>query len=889
MPGKNLTRSEAQERAALLTVATYSVHLDLTGAGDTFRSVSEISFDCRTPGAETFLDLIAPRVTRVTLNGAELDPAEVFGDCRVRLPNLAAHNTVVVEADAEWSHTGEGLHRFTDPVDHQTYCYSQFEVADARCVFANFEQPDLKAEFTFAVTAPDGWTVWSNQPVAGLDGAADHATTWRFEPTPRMSTYLAAFVAGPYTAWHDTYRSADGRDVPLSVLVRASMAQFLDADAIFAVTKQGFAFYERSFGVPYPYAKYDQAFVPEYNAGAMENIGLVTITEAYVFRSKPTQAMVDRRAITVLHEQAHMWFGDLVTMRWWDDLWLNESFAEFASHLAAVENTRWTDAWTTFLASEKSWALNQDQLPSTHPIVADIRDLADVEVNFDGITYAKGASVLRQLVAWVGQDQFLAGVSAYLKKHAYGNATLADLLAELEAASGRDLTDWSRQWLQEAGVTLLRPEIEVAATPVELPAEAAALAAAWERPTAVDQIERLTLRQEVPAIYAENARDAGGPLVTPSLRPQRLRVAGYLLGEKTLRELWSCEVDVVGPATVVAAAAGQPRPDLLLVNDGDLGYAKVRLDSVSLANVTEHLADIADPLARGLVWAALWDAVRDGELPGTQFVQAVLGAVSQETSPTTVSTLFNQLRTTLAYYVAPEHRDEVERATADKIMDLAIAAVVPGGDTQLQMIKTAALIINDDEMGEEIANFLDGIIIPGLVVDTDLRWELLQCAVANGQRGEDAIAAELQRDPTTRGHELAAGVRAARPQAEAKMAAWIAALTDETITNGTQRAIIAGFNRVRDRSLLLGFVEPYFAELEKVWASRSREMATNVVEGLYPIAALNDVDVVAATDAWLEQLGDRTPALRRLVTERRAAVVRALKAQAADRATLTPA
>jgi len=613
----------------------------------------------------------------------------------------------------------------------------------------------------------------------------------------------------------------------------------------------------------------------------MENIGLVTITEAYVFRSKPTQAMVDRRAITVLHEQAHMWFGDLVTMRWWDDLWLNESFAEFVTVLAQVANTRWTDGWVTFLASEKSWALNQDQLPSTHPIVADIRDLADVEVNFDGITYAKGASVLRQLVAWVGQDEFLAGVSNYLKKHAWGNATLADLLAELEAASGRDLKDWSRQWLQEAGVTVLRPVVE-SASPRGLSREGDA----GHEPAAGDcphpTITALTIHQEVPPVYADNSRDAGVPLVTPSLRPHRLAISGYGFGEAGLTQTWSVETDIAGAATSVAEAVGRPVPDLLLVNDRDLTYAKLRLDPASLATVSGHLADLRDPLARTLVWASLWDATRDGEAPASLYAETVLGAIAAETAPTTVQTLLAQLRTTLAFYVAPARRDRLTAEAADRLLGLA-RAEAPGSDNQLQFFKAFTALAETPAALDALHGLLHGSdAVPGLIVDTDLRWEILRALVAHGRLGEEHIAAELDRDPTTKGREQAAGAEAAIPTPPGKMAAWIAALTDESITNATQRAVIAGFTQVADRAPLTGFVTPYFAALEQVWASRTREMATNVVENLYPIQSLNETDVVAATDAWLDQLGDRTPALRRLVTERRAAVVRYLKAQAAD-------
>ncbi|MET0783593.1 MAG: aminopeptidase N, partial [Leifsonia flava] len=459
MPGENLTRIEAEERAGIVAVDSYDVTLDLTTGDETFRSETTVRFSA-TEGASTFIDAITRTVHSVTLNGTALDPATVSDGVRIQLDGLAAENELTVVADAIYTNTGEGLHRFVDPVDDEVYLYSQFEVPDSRRMFAVFEQPDLKASFRFTVTAPAKWQMISNsatpEPVA-VEGT--DAATWSFAPTPRMSSYITALVAGPYSVVRSELTSRDGRTIPLGVFSRASLAEYLDSDYIFEKTRQGFAYFEEKFDFAYPFEKYDQMFVPEFNAGAMENAGAVTFTEAYVFRSKVTDAMRERRVVTILHELAHMWFGDLVTMKWWNDLWLNESFAEWASTMATAEATEWTEAWTTFAAMEKSWAYRQDQLPSTHPIVATINDLEDVLVNFDGITYAKGGSVLKQLVAWVGIDAFFTGVAAYFKKNAWGNTELVDLLSELETASGRDLSEWSKLWLETAGVNTLRPEI----------------------------------------------------------------------------------------------------------------------------------------------------------------------------------------------------------------------------------------------------------------------------------------------------------------------------------------------------------------------------------------------------------------------------------------------
>ena len=459
----NLTREQAVERAALVTVDSYRIALDLTdGEGKpserTFRSITTVEFDALA-GADTYIDIAADSIRSATLNGRDIDVSGYDESTGIPLAGLAGHNVVTVDADCRYSNTGEGLHRFVDPVDGEVYLYSQFETADAKRMFACFDQPDLKAMFDIMVTAPLNWRVISNGAPGHVHGEGD-AHDHTFVTTPRMSTYLVALIAGPYAHWSDTYSDEHG-DIPLGLYCRSSLAEYMDHERLFTQTKQGFGFYHKNFGVPYAFGKYDQLFVPEFNAGAMENAGAVTFLEDYVFRSKVTRASYERRAETVLHEMAHMWFGDLVTMQWWDDLWLNESFATFASVLCQAEATEFTEAWTTFANVEKSWAYRQDQLPSTHPVAADIPDLAAVEVNFDGITYAKGASVLKQLVAYVGLEEFLSGLRDYFRDHAFDNATFGDLLGALEKASGRDLSGWGQQWLKTTGLNTLRPDFDL--------------------------------------------------------------------------------------------------------------------------------------------------------------------------------------------------------------------------------------------------------------------------------------------------------------------------------------------------------------------------------------------------------------------------------------------
>ncbi|PPK94201.1 aminopeptidase N [Kineococcus xinjiangensis] len=850
MPGENLTRSEARERAALVSVESYDIDLDLTTGPETFRSRTTVRFRSR-PGASTFIDLLSAAVHEVRLNGRALDPAAVSDGTRIALDDLAEDNELLVVADCRYMNTGEGLHRFVDPVDDEVYLYSQFEVADSRRVYAVFEQPDLKATFAFAVTAPAHWTVVSNSATPKAEPLEAGRSRWTFEPTPRLSSYVTAVIAGPYHAVRSELTSSDGRTIPLSVMCRRSLAQHLDAEEIFDVTRRGFEFFERIFELPYPFGTYDQIFVPEFNAGAMENAGAVTFVESYVFRSKVSEALVERRAITVLHELAHMWFGDLVTMRWWNDLWLNESFAEFASTLAAAEATRWSGAWTTFNSLEKSWALRQDQLPTTHPIVAEINDLEDVEVNFDGITYAKGASVLKQLVAYVGREEFLAGVRAYFRRHAWGNTELADLLTELEATSGRDLKGWAAEWLETAGVATLRPEVEVDADGV------------------------ITSARVLQQATAEH----------PHLRTHRMAVGCYDLVDGQLRRTQRVELDVSGESTELSELVGRRRPDLLLVNDEDLAYAKIRLDEHSLATAVRHLDDFADPLARSLVAAAAWDMTRDGELPARAYVEiltALLAGDGARGDSTVLMVLLRQLATTVQLFTTPEHQEELAARTATTLLEV-LRGAPPGSDVQLQLARAFASAARSEEHLAVLRGLLDGSEeLSGLVVDTDMRWDLLTGLAAGGAAGEAEIEAELARDRTATGQRAATAARASRPTREAKDEAWREVVERGQLPNALQAAVITGFGRVHDPELLRPYVEPYFAALRRVWAERTNEMAQQIVTGMYP-ARLVEQELLERTDAWLEAETDAPPALRRLVLENRDAVARSLRARERDR------
>ena len=860
MPGQNLTRLEATKRSATVHTRSYDVVLDLTHGETVFRSTTTVRFTA-TPGASTFIDLIAPTVHSITLNGRVLDPTEVYEDSRIALMDLAADNELVVDADCAYMHTGEGLHRFTDPADGETYLYSQFEVPDSRRVFAVFEQPDLKASFTFTVTTPANWTVLSNSPTPeptrtkASDGSGE-ARTFAFAPTEPMSSYVTAIVAGPYVGTTDEYVASDGRSVPLGVYCRKSVVEYMDSEEILDLTKRGFAYYENLFATPYAFTKYDQIFVPEFNAGAMENAGCVTHRDDYIFRSRPVEARVERRAVTILHELAHMWFGDMVTMTWWNDLWLNESFAEYTSILATAEITRWDQAWTTFQTLEKGWAYNQDQLSSTHPVAAEINDLHDVEVNFDGITYAKGASVLAALVGYVGRENFFAGIQRYLAAHAYSNAELGDLLRELETVSGRDLSSWTRLWLQEAGVTTLRLEVVTDADGV---------------------ITQAAVRQEIPA---------DSPA---SLRPHRVAIGSYSStgrgAEARLERTNRIELDVDGELTRVLELVGTKRADVLVLNDDDLTYAKVRLDEASLSHGLTHIEVFAESLPRSIVLASAWDMVRDGELAASHFLKAALQALDVEEHSSVTQGLLGRIATCLSAFLPPAVRRELVPGIADRLLELARAAQA-GSDKQLQLVRAVAAHAVTGEQLDVVAGFLEGTsALEGLDVDQDLRWDLLTGLVAAGRFGEERIHAEETRDRTTTGRERAAEARAAIPTPEAKKATWRALVDDSSMPNETQVRVLRGLTSVERRpDLLVPFVSEYVEAIDSLWSSRTFHMAENLLTGLWSCATvgLDGADPAAALEGWLESHAQAPAALRRIVRENLDDTRRVARAQAAE-------
>ena len=836
----NLTREEALERARLLAVEAYRIELDLTGGEITFRSATTVTFSCASPGACCFIDLTAPELIEVTLNGQPVSPAAFDGD-RITLAGLAASNELTVVADCAYSRTGEGLHRFTDPADKGVYIYSDLETFDAHRIYACFDQPDLKAAFEFTVTCPDSWQVISNMaPDEAGEPAGPGTLRWRFPPTPRMSTYITAVAAGPYHAVRDEH---DG--IPLGIFCRQSLAGYLDPDEIFEVTRQGLDYFHDAFKVRYPFGKYDQLFVPEFKAGAMENAGAVTFAETYVFRSRVTDARRERRADTILHEMAHMWFGDLVTMRWWDDLWLNESFASWASLVAQAEATRWQGAWTTFTQADKAWAYRQDQLPSTHPVAADIPDIEAVEVNFDGITYAKGAAVLKQLVAYVGRNNFLAALRSYFADHAFGNATLGDLLACLEQASGRDLSSWSKAWLETAGVNTLR--------------------AAYQT-DAQGNFTAFAVLQEAPASH-------------PVLRPHRIAIGLYDKTAAGLVRRHRLEADVAGDRTEIPELAGHQRPDLVLVNDDDLTFAKLRLDDHSLATLISGIGEFAESLPAAVCWAAAWDMCRDAELPTRDYVSLALSGVGSIPGISVVQAVLRQACGAVRQFADPAWRDMGMAHLAVCLRELLMSAE-PGSDHQLAYAQAYVSVAASPADLGLLAGLLDSSMsIDGLVIDTDLRWHLLRRLVSRGAAGQAKIDAELDIDRTDAGERHAAACQAAIPDPEAKEAAW-AQIVSGTLPSATFRAALSGFTDTDQDELLAPYLQRYFGVVADLWHAWGSDMAQFFAEGAYPSSVITAAAISEADD-YLER-SDPPPALRRLISEGRDDVARALRCRERD-------
>jgi aminopeptidase N len=821
-----LTRDEAATRAARVGPIAYDIALELTAEQATYRGEARIRFPV-SGTADLFLDFRGGTIERLEVNGTSVAQPERPG-ARIVLPGrlLAPETSVRVVYENAYDLTGDGFHRFVDPVDGEVYVYSNFEPFEAHRLFPCFDQPDLKGTLAIRATVPAAWAVISNNPVEAVDEAPDGRRTHRFSTTPPISTYLAAVIAGPYVGVH-----AQHRGIPLGVWSRRSLAQFVDADEIFGITGQGMDFYADLFARPYPFAKYDQLFVPEFNAGAMENAGAVTFTEQHVYRDPPTETQRLGRAETVLHELAHMWFGDLVTMRWWDDLWLNESFATYVSNLALSEATRFEGAWRAFHADLKRWGYQADDRSTTHPISGIVADTDATFYNFDGITYGKGAAVLKQLVAWVGPEAFAAGLRVYFDRHAWGNASLADFLAALEEGSGRDLGDWSRRWVETASLNTL--------------------AARWTAPDG--RIDRLELAQDAPDSH-------------PTLRPHALEIALVRSAPDGGTTVDVVPVQIDAAETWVEAAVGLAAPSLVFPNHGDHAYAKVLLDAASRAALPDLLPRLEDPLLRQLLWGSLWQMVRDGQHPSTAFLELVCEVLPRETDDEIVNAALDAARGAIARYV-PEAR---RVAAARSFVATALRALhgLPPGDLRRLWLRAAIGTLADPDDAALLVGLVDGTLeLPEVAIDQEMRWGIVTAASAFGLAGADErIARELARDRTDRGERFALTAAVAAPTVTAKAEAWARIHAEGYGSLHRTRAVMLGFNHAHQATLLAPYVDAFFEAAPRVVEGHEHAFSNAYVARLFPAYRV-EPDVVARARAVAAAEGDRLPALRRLLLE----------------------
>ncbi|MEU3244310.1 aminopeptidase N [Streptomyces sp. NPDC006875] len=829
-----LTRDEAQTRAKLLDVHHYGIELDLTRGDETFDSRTVIRFTARAD-ADTFVELKPAELRSVTLDGQPLDPETLDGN-RLPLEGLTAgEHELRLDTVMHYSRTGEGMHRFTDPTDGETYLYTQLFMEDVQRVFAAFDQPDLKAVFDLTVTAPDTWTVLSN-------GITEHLGEgrWKAGPTPLISTYLVAVAAGP---WHSV--RTEHRGLPFGIHCRRSLAPYLDTDAdeILDVTRACFDRYHEKFDEPYPFDSYDQAFVPEFNAGAMENPGLVTFRDEFVYRSAVTDTERQTRAMVIAHEMAHMWFGDLVTLRWWDDIWLNESFAEYMGYQTLTEATRFTDTWTDFGVTRKPWGYDADQRPSTHPVAPDpdaVPDTASAMLNFDGISYAKGASALRQLVVWLGEKDFLAGINTHFARHKFANATLADFIDSLAAATERDVHAWAAAWLRTTGVDTLRPTL-----------------------TETQDTWRLTVEHD-------------------GTRPHRIAVGAYdtVPGENG-RLVPRDRVETDLPQSEPVDLGPGRRPALLVLNDGDLSYAKIRFDTDSFRTVRDALSGLPEPLTRAVVWNALRDAVRDGELPAMAYVDAARTHLPHETDLALVQGVLTFAATQVAgRLLPPEDRPTALATLSDLCRDL-LRRTEDGDNPGLRLTAVRHYIDVAAHPDTISAWFSEGTVPGGPELDPELRWRVLGRLAVLGAIDDAVIEAELVQDPSATGQEGAARCRAALPDPEAKRHAWQEMFASDHLSNYLFTATAQGFWQPEQADLLQQYVERYWPDAVALAARRGPAIAEAAGRYAFPAHAVTP-ETLALGETCLRD-ADPIPALRRKLVDQLDDLARALKVREASR------
>jgi aminopeptidase N len=819
----SLTRSEARTRSALLGMTRMEVDLDLDQGEEHFTSRTRISFSCTEPGASTFVDVKPVELRSLVLNGT---PGDVAGlrDGRLQLDGLAADNVLEAEAVMAYSRDGQGLHRAVDPADGEHYVYGHLFLDAGPRVFVCFDQPDLKAPYAVTVTAPEAWTVLGN-------GAATCTAPgrWELAETKPLATYFVTVCAGPYASVRSEH---DG--IPLGIHARASLREALEREApqMLEVTRAGFDYYHQLFGIRYPFGEYHQVFVPEFNAGAMENPGCVTFRDVYVFRGQATRDEVLTRSNTIAHEMAHMWFGDLVTMQWWDDLWLNESFAEYMSHRTLAAATEFgTEAWVDSTMARKAWGYAAERTPSTHPVAGSAAlDAESALQDFDGISYAKGAATLRQLITHIGDDAFIAGVSDYLREHAFGNGTLADFMGFMERAGGRDLSAWTQAWLLTSGVDVI----------------------SLDRATG-------TLHRSAPAD-------------SPADRPHTFDVAGYSGGTQTFRT----EVTVTADATEVPELRDTASADLVVPNAADLTWATVTLDPASVEVVPTALAEVPDPQARAVVWVSLIDGVALGKVDPRVMVRTFGNAGPQEDN----DSVLNRTVMSLLGRIIPTFLPHAEQDDAEQVVSRAAAAVlaeaVPGSTRAVVAARTVARTSADEAL---LHGWAAGKDRPqGLEDDSDFGWIVVRNLASRGLADRDLVERTREQDDTLQGRLSALMAGASMPSADAKAWAWGELTTNRARSNYELNALAQGFWASGEPGVLRPYAARYFTDVPAMSAWVGDDALARVATLAYPSRVV-EVDTAALSRAALER-DDLTAAVRRSIVDAQSQLEEALRSRA---------
>ncbi len=804
---RSLTRFEARRRAEQLSVSSYDVRLDLTGDERTFGSTSTVRFRCH-GHQQTFIELRPCRLRTVRLNGTSLAP-DALQDGRFPLSCEDGENELVVDAVMGYRHDGEGLHRTTDTADGKDYTYAQAAMDAAPWMFACFDQPDLKAPFTVRVRAPEDWVVLGN-------GHAEQVAPgqWQLAPTQPLPTYLVTVVAGPY---HVVESRHDG--IALGLSCRASLAPHLDKDAeeLFTVTARCFDEYHRLFGSRYPFGDYHQAFVPEFNLGAMENPGCVTFRDPLVFTSRPTDSQRTARATTMAHEMSHMWFGNLVTMQWWDDLWLNESFAEYMGYRVAHDVTGFVDSWVNKVFIRKYGGLAADQRSTSHPVAGNGAATAAEAVEYvDGITYVKGAAIVRQLNLTVGDDTFFGGLRSHFERHRFGNATMDDLVAAWEDAGAGDLGGWADRWLRTTGLDLLQVD-----------------------------------------------RNRGAPAVTR-------RPPGTSAGRKhTFTTVWhdpSAPGDGWTGRAVTVGDDPVPLPEAtdrpVLLDAADQTWAGLGLDATTLAALPRLLPHTADPLLRGTVWLAVRDGVRNARVDVGRALDLVCAALPHEDRDAAV--------TAIGTFANDELVDELhsDPHLARRRLHAAAAARLEtapsAGGLQVAAARIATATADDAEL---LRAWLAGQDLPaGLEVDLDLRWRILVRLATIGSTDRRELEQRFAEEPTSRARLGLVEARVALPDPAAKEYGWSMFSGATEASNYEIGAAGAGLWQRGQEDLTAPYVPRYFAAVGDTADTRAGYLLASAARYFYPRLAVARETLAAAEGTLADDSLD--PRLRRAVADR---------------------